>query len=303
MRVLHISDVHVDIPLAEVPWSDWLGKRVLGGGNHVLRRSAYFKNTRAKLAALDRFRIDQGVDLVICTGDYTVLGTRPELIAARAAIDPLTRAPSGFVTVPGNHDVYVDDAIGRFEELFADVLTTDMPEHRVDRTWPIVRLIGDSVAVVAVNSARANNALWRSSGAIPAAQLAALGRILRDPRVRERFVFVITHYAPRLADGRRDSFAHGLENADDFLAVCADLPSGAILHGHVHRCFTVRVPGVKPALFGAGSTTQDLREGLWLFDVDEAELRATRGTWDGSGYALSGDAVRTPWTRRFLAAG
>jgi 3',5'-cyclic AMP phosphodiesterase CpdA len=303
MRVLHISDVHVDVPLADVPWSDWLGKRMLGGGNHVLRRSAHFRNTRAKLAALDRFRREQAIDLVICTGDYTVLGTRPELVAAREAIEPLTKAPSGFVTVPGNHDVYVADALGRFEAEFNDLLTTDLPEHRVDGAWPIVRLIGDAVAVVAVNSARPNNPLWRSSGAIPAAQLAALGRILRDPRVRSRFVFVITHYAPRLADGRPDTYAHGLVNADDFLAVCADIQYGAILHGHVHRCFSVRVPGVKPSLFGAGSTTQDHREGLWLFDLSATEVRAVRGGWDGQGYVLTKDEVRTAWSRSFLAAG
>ena len=87
----------------------------------------------------------------------------------------------------------------------------------------------------------------------------------------------ITHYAPRLADGRPDTFAHGLVNADDFLEVCADLPFGAILHGHVHRCFTVRVPRVRPTLFGAGSTTQDLREGLWLFDISPDGVRAVRG--------------------------
>jgi 3',5'-cyclic AMP phosphodiesterase CpdA len=294
LRVLHISDVHVDVPFIDIPWQDWLGKRVLGGGNLLLRRGRYFRKTREKLAALDRFRREQGIDVVICTGDYTVLGTDPELAAARDAIDPLTRAPLGYVTVPGNHDVYVDDALGRFEARFGDLLTTDLPQYRVDRYWPNVRLVGDAVAVIAVNSARPNPQPWRSSGAIPPEQLGALGRILRDPRVRSRFVFVITHYAPRLADGSRDSLLHGLDNAEDFLHVCADLPRGAILHGHVHRCFHVRVPGIRPPLFGAGSTTHDLREGLWLFDVGSASIRATRGGWDGHRYVLTPEEVVMP---------
>ncbi len=48
--------------------------------------------------------------------------------------------------------------------------------------------------------------------------LAAFRRILADPRVAGRFVFVLIHYAPRRADGSPDQRLHGLENADDFLA-------------------------------------------------------------------------------------
>jgi hypothetical protein len=115
-------------------------------------------------------------------------------------------------------------------------------------------------------------------------------------------VFVITHYAPRLADGRPDTFTHGLENAEELLRICADLPRAAILHGHVHRCFSVAVPGVRPTIFGAGSTTQDHREGLWLFDVGPAGLEAARGTWEGAAYALTTDRVRIEWPEQFLAA-
>jgi 3',5'-cyclic AMP phosphodiesterase CpdA len=240
---------------------------------------------------LDEFRQATDVDLVICTGDYTVLGTDVELAAARDAIDPLTRAPLGFVTVPGNHDVYVPDAVGGFERFFGDLLRTDLPEHQAEDGWPRVRFVGDTVAVVAVNSARPNPQPWRSSGRIPDPELESFGRIIRDPRVRERFVFVITHYAPRLANGRPDRFTHGLVNADALLALCADLPRAAILHGHVHRCYSVRLPDFRPVLFGAGSTTQDGREGLWLFDVGAEEGVGRRGTWDGRGYVLTGDTV------------
>lgn len=292
LRALHISDLHVDVPFANIPWQAWLGKRALGGGNLWLRRGKHFRRTREKLLALDRFRREHDVDVVLCTGDYTVLGTDAELIAAREAIDPLTHAPRGFVTVPGNHDVYVGDAVGRFEAHFGDLLGTDLPEYRTDSHWPLVRLVSDTVAVVAVNSARPNPQFWRSSGLIPAAQLEALGRILRDPRVSGRFVYVMTHYAPRLAHGGPDTPLHGLVNAEELLRVCADIRYGAILHGHVHRCFSVRVPGVRAPIFGAGSTTQDWREGLWLFDVGPSEMRAVRGGWAGDRYVLSDEDHR-----------
>lgn len=288
VRVLHISDVHVDVPLRNVPWDSWMGKRLLGGANLMLRRGKHFRRVREKMIALDRFRREREVDLVLCTGDYTVLGTEAELAAAREVIDPLTKAPLGFVTVPGNHDVYLPDAIGRFERFFGDLLGTDLPEHRVDERWPIVRIVGDTIAVVAVDSARPNPQPWRSSGRIPDAQVEALGRIFADPRLADRFVFVITHYAPRRADGRPDDFSHGLLNADAFLRELRAVDRGAVLHGHVHHCFRVALPGLAPNLFGAGSTTQDDREGLWLFDVAPERVTAARGGWVRDRYDLTG---------------
>jgi 3',5'-cyclic AMP phosphodiesterase CpdA len=277
MRVLHLSDVHVDVPFAAMPARGWASpKRWLGGANLALRRKARFRDAREKLRILGELRAELNVDLVICTGDYTALGTEPELRAARAAIAPLTHAPRGFVTIPGNHDVYVGDAVGRFERIFGDLLDPG--------PWPKVRIVDDTVAVVALDSARPNPQPWRSSGRIPDAQLAALPRVLET--VGDRFVFVITHYAPRLADGGPDRFSHGLVNADAFLAACAGI-RGAILHGHVHRRYRVRVPGVRPELFCAGSTTEAGHEGFWLFELDEGgQLRATPGGYRGGRYVL-----------------
>ena len=286
MRVLHLSDVHVDVPFVAMPARGWTSpKRWLGGANLALRRRARFRDAREKLQQLADFQSKMDVDLVICTGDYTALGTEPELVAARAAIEPLTHAPLGFVTVPGNHDVYVADALGRFERIFADLLTTDRPEHRVDGVWPIVRIIDDTVAVVAISSARPNPQPWRSSGRIPDPQIRALGGIL--PELAGRFVFVITHYAPRLEDGRADRYSHGLRNADALLEACAGL-RGAILHGHVHRTFRVDVPNVAPTIFGAGSTTEAENEGFWLFDIGPARATATRGAYEAGRYVLVG---------------
>lgn len=289
MRVLHFSDLHLHRPWRGVPLRDWLGKRFLGGANMLLGRLYDFADAPRKVAALDRFRREQDVDLVICTGDYTALGTNPEFRAARDAITPLTKAPLGYVGVPGNHDVYVRDIVreGRFLRYFGDTLGTDLPECRVAGTpWPLVRLVGEDVAVVAVDSARPDPQPWRSSGKIPPGQLEALGRILADPRLNNRFVFVVVHYAPRLADGRPDNFLHRLVNADDFLHACATLPHGAILCGHVHRLYHVRVPDVLPPVFCAGSATKDGVEGLWLFEVERDHIRAIPGRWVDDGYVL-----------------
>jgi 3',5'-cyclic AMP phosphodiesterase CpdA len=292
MRVLHISDVHVDVPFARVPWQDWIGKRLLAGVVYALNRRRHFRRVPEKLVALAGFAAEHEVDLVIATGDHTALGTEPELARARSQLGPLMERPAGFVHVPGNHDLYLPSALreARFDRVFGDTLATDLPDLAVDHGWPIVRCFGDGIAVVAVNSARPNPSPWRSSGEIPATQLAALEHALADPRIRDRFVFVVTHYAPRRADGRPDGPLHGLDNADAFLAACRRVGRGAILHGHLHSCFRLDLPDL-PAIFCAGSTTHEGREGLWLFDVDDrrgADATARRGRFDGAGYVLDG---------------
>lgn len=292
MRVLHISDVHIDVPLAEVPWRDWFGKRLLAGIGFALRRRARFRAVPEKLRALAEFAAEQEVDLVLCTGDHTAFGTEPELARARRDLGALMERPAGFVHVPGNHDLYLPSALRerRFERHFGDTLHSDLPEHASDGPWPLVRLFGEDIAVIALNSARPNSQLWRASGRIPEAQLAAFERVLKDPRLRGRFVFVITHYAPRRADGRPDGPLHGLENADPFLAACRGVTRGAILHGHLHTLYRLDVAGL-PALFCAGSTTHEGREGLWLFEVNGVKATAQPGRFEGGRYLLTGIAA------------
>lgn len=297
LRVLHFSDVHVDLPLSTLPWSTWLGKRAIGGLNHALRRRKHFVHAVDKLAALARFADAQAIDLALCTGDYTILGTLPELDLAARSIEPLTKRPLGFATVPGNHDVYLGDSVReqRFEKHFAKWMTSDRPELATDGPFPFVRLFGDSLAVVGVSSARPNPEPWRSSGRIPDAQLEGLRRIVAEPSIRDRFVIVMTHYAPRLWNGRPDSITHGLENADALLSVLATIPRGCLIHGHVHRRFAVREPNVGPMLLGAGSTTQEGREGLWVIEVDHAAVSAIPGSYREGAYVLD-ETARLPLT-------
>ncbi len=291
MRILHFSDVHVQVPVARMPLGDMVGKRALGAANLVLRRERLFRDAPRKLRALADLVAAARIDAVICTGDYTALGTEPELVAARAAVEPLTHAALGFVTVPGNHDLYLPDVLAdrRFERHFGDLLGTDRPDLTVDGRWPAVRFVGESVAVVAVNSARPNPHPFRSSGAIPSEQLAALERILALPEIASRFVFVATHYAPRRRDGTPDTAHHGLDNADDFLAACRHLSRGAILHGHIHWRYHLRVPGLRVPIFGAGSATHAGREGIWVFDFESDRTLAIGGHWDGGQYVLDAD--------------
>ncbi len=302
LRILHFSDIHLEAPSwFEVPPSDWLGKRIVGGLNLWLRRRAHHRDAPAKLDALHRLIEEQRVDLLVCTGDYTALGTWPELRFARRRIAPLAAsAPMGLLTVPGNHDVYLTDARRdrRFERLFWRWLHTDLPAWRAgDGPFPAVRLLGKHLAIVAIDSSRPNPQPWKSSGRIPESQLRSLSALLTGP-LASRYVLLATHYAPRLPDGRPDAWRHGLENAEALLEACC-IASGrlALLHGHIHHRFALRRPILPVDVFGAGSLTHAGREGLWLFQWDDAQQRgeAIPGHWSDGRYTLEpNEALRLP---------
>ncbi|MHC4410689.1 MAG: metallophosphoesterase family protein [Planctomycetota bacterium] len=288
MRILHFSDIHISLGLGRIPVRDWPGKRLAGGVNFLRGRGRRFERALEKLDRLTDFANSGEVDLVVFSGDFTAMGTRAEFATARAAIQPFVTSPAEFVCVAGNHDLYTRTVVRerRFEKTFEGLLETDLPDSRADGPWPIVRLLGDDVAVVALNSAKPNPVPWRSSGRVPQRQLEALHAILRRPEMEGRFVFIVTHYAPCLSDGRPDTPAHGLENAEEFLQACAGVARGAILCGHVHETYRVRLPGVGPEVFCAGRATMHELEGFWMYDVEGGHLSAQRGSWTGHGYEV-----------------
>jgi len=295
MRILHYSDPHIPTPLHRVPLLKWLSKRAIGGANLFFGRYRLFADAVAKLDALARFKTQLQVDMVICTGDYTALGLNHEYIEAVNTIQPLMDAPAGYINVPGNHDYYVTDALRdeRFRTYFGDTLQSDLPEYQVDGPWPLVRLIGDDLAVIAVNSSRPNPLPWRSNGMISGKQLETLEALSNDSHLADRMVFIITHYAPLLVNGKHDSRLHGLINAKSFLTVCAQYRQAIILCGHVHRCYHVTVSETGQSIFCAGSATMDKKEGFWVFDLMQDQIKATQGKWDGEKFVLDVDSVIT----------
>ncbi|NNK48120.1 MAG: metallophosphoesterase [Gemmatimonadetes bacterium] len=296
MRVLHFSDIHISLGLARIPMRDWPGKRLAGGVNFLRGRGRRFERALEKIERLAEFANSGDVDLVVFSGDFTAMGTRAEFAAARAAIHPFVTSPAEFICVAGNHDLYTRRVVRerRFEKTFDGLLGTDLPDYRVDGAWPTVRTLGNDVAVIALNSAKPNPVPWRSSGRVPGPQLEALRAILGRPEVEGRFVFIVTHYAPCLADGRPDTPLHGLENAAELLQACAGTERGAILCGHVHETFRVRLPDVGPEIFCAGSATMHELEGFWMYDVNGGSLSARRGRWTGGGYQLASAETSSP---------
>jgi len=288
LKILHFSDIHVGALVRHMKWKKWFSKRGVGAINLLRGRAKYFDEVEEKMAAMVRFKEENSIDIVINTGDYTALGLEHELILARELVEPMMSPPQHYLTVPGNHDIYVHEANShyRFSEQFCSVLQNDLPEYCRGGHFPLVRLVGDDVAIVALNSAKPNPYPWRSDGHIPTRELEAFDLLLQDERIKGRFVYVMTHYAPRLANGEPDKKLHGLHNADDFLRSCSVIEKGAILFGHIHRTYRVEVPEVNIPLYCAGSATMEGHEGAWLYELAGGIMSARQLYWDGRSYRV-----------------
>jgi 3',5'-cyclic AMP phosphodiesterase CpdA len=292
MRILHFSDVHVQESVAAMPLAELMGKRLLAAGNLFLKRGRLFRDAQRKLAALIEFARREQVEIALYTGDFTAVGSEAEYSEARRAFEPLARAATGLCAVPGNHDLYLEDTVehARFERHFGDFARSDWPESAVDGVFPFVRLFGEQLAVIGVNSAKPNPNPFLSTGCIPQRQLEVLAKLLDDPRLNGRWIVVMTHYGVIRPDGSPDTPTHGLENVDAFMRICTR-PGVVVVHGHIHHRFHHAPSERHPWLFCSGSATQRDREGFWLFELDGNHLRATPGTWTGDDYRLHGEGA------------
>ena len=286
MKILHFSDPHLTPQLPRVPALDWMSKRITGALNYLLRRRRYYTAVRRKLTALAEFVDQQGVEIVLCTGDYTTLGTSHELAEARQLIQPMIDLSSLYMTIPGNHDLYAGDTVkeNRFGKSFGDLFETDFPEHAVDGPWPQVKLIDEHHAVIAVNGAIPHWEPWSATGHVSSKQLGALVDLFALSAIRDRFLFILTHHVPLEGKDEAGGRTHRLVNANEYLRVCSMAGKGALLFGHVHKCYSRDLPGL--TLYNAGSATMDGREGLWIFETTRDGVEAQRGYWSEDHYEL-----------------
>lgn len=290
IRILHFSDPHNARGIA-LPRR--LDKRIVGYANYALRRRHHHRDVEAKLAELAELAVRERVDLAICTGDLSALGTEAELLVAREAIAAFETLPLGLFLLRGNHDVYLRED-GVFDRIFDGLLHSDLPEVTIDGRWPRVRLYGDELAVIGIESTRPNPQPWRSSGYVRPAEIDAVRAALRHPRIAGRTVLLATHYALLRENGKADTPRHGIVNTEEILETLGDISVAALLHGHIHHCFYLRPSSLRFPILGAGSLTYEGREGFWLLELDERRMRAYRGSRRNGEFALEREPIELP---------
>mgnify|MGYP001583399889 CR=1 FL=1 len=219
MRVAHVTDIHVERrpSLAE------LGNKRLAGAVvlYLLGRSAHF--SRAAQAALVQAVAALDVDVILCTGDLTATATEAEFLAAAALFAPLRSRP--FLCLPGNHAVYTDESLGRYQRHFGDDGIVALSRHGA---WDIVRL-------------RDVRPDWLSRGEAGEAARGDLDRVLGDG---DRPALVALHNPLR---GRRaEPYGPATRALADAREVEAVLARHArvklVVHGHEHHGYRTEIP-------------------------------------------------------------
>jgi 3',5'-cyclic AMP phosphodiesterase CpdA len=268
VRIVHVSDIHHQLDWKRRSWSSSGWQGVLGRLElHAFGRLRRFADAAH---AWDRILEDiehLAVDHVLFTGDLTAMGDGEEFEAVHRTVKHL--ADAGRLTVvPGNHDRYVEPGARHFERVFGDVIASDLPEYADAAGYPFVKLLGDDVAVVGLDSTRVPGWSQYFVGRVGPAQLRALSKVLADPRVAGRTVHVLSHHGPLDDKGRHDWQESALIDARPLLKL---LEGHEVMlhHGHSHIRSWHEAGDARPHLFGGGSSTEPGREGYWVLDVED----------------------------------
>jgi len=276
MRIALFGDIHL-YSLTIKPWH-LLSKRVLGQTNLWLNRRKRFSRglVRSVVERIDAMQ----PEFILSPGDLTTTATHGEFrMARRELADLLARYPA-FIT-PGNHDRYTFAAARhrRFEQYFGD---------HAARQWPAHRQLGETVDLIAIDTARPNRLL--DKGRVGQSQRDALGRLIADVPA-DRQLIVMGHYTIGTPPGfKAEPRRHALIDEAELIDVLAraDRPM-LYIHGHVHKPWVWRHPtATNVTVINAGSPTHiDSRypngQGIWQIESSEVGLALTRFAPTGNG--------------------
>ncbi len=289
MRLVHLSDPHLSDLDGYAGWR-LRGKRRLGYLSWMRRRRHHHR--RDVLEQLcSRVALEQA-DVIAVTGDLVQLGLPGEIAQARAWLDGLGAAP--LVLVPGNHDLYRDDAVDGVLASWSRYL--HLPEATLE-AFPS-RFDWGPLTVIGLCSAYAAP-FWSAAGRLGAAQLARLDDILAASSGRLRCVLVHHPPLPGQCAPRK-----ALRDAAELAGLLQRHGVELVLHGHIHRNAALRHAAHTRVLATASASNADTsrRASYRVLDIAERPdrwlLDARLMTLDGDGGVSCRDHLRCEFPRR-----
>ncbi|WP_318653879.1 metallophosphoesterase family protein [Anaeromyxobacter oryzae] len=269
VRLGHISDLHV---------SD----RSRYPRNGFTARECEKHSARLAKGLLDALR-EVGVDHLVVTGDVTFSGESREFERVADLLRPFAEAGK-LTVVPGNHDVWTEDAVETAR--FLRALGPDgRGMKKAAPSYPHVVPLGADAVLVALDSARYGDDPWTTPGRLGSEQLKAARELAREHAKQGRAVLLAFHHHVVLPPERVDSDAHvarmPLADADQVVRLVAEQPIAAVLHGHRHTAFRVDLPGAEgptPVLCaGSASRVADepvRRARAYVYEIDRSGVRS-----------------------------
>lgn len=251
-RLAQVSDPHFQ-SLRNLKLRDFLGKRLLGGFNLLVRRR--HKHRMSLLQAMADDLRQRHFDHLAVTGDLCNIALVSEWEAGLRWLGELGLPSERVTVIPGNHDAYVPEVFrdGTFERMFAGYQTAELRSG--GEIYPFVRF-RDDVALVCASTAvpTGDVGAW---GRMGEAQMQRLEPLLTSPEVKSRRRVVLIHHPPLVNRVGED---RNLRDRVALQAMFARTGADLILHGHDHRDFFNDLAGpggTRIPVVGAGSASYD----------------------------------------------
>ena len=241
MKIAHLSDLH----FLKRNWNPvhFFSKRWLGNLNSLLSRRIDFDHE--KLASLPQVLKDQGVSLVLITGDLTTTSYRDEFVIAREFIGKIEALDMEVLCIPGNHDHYTRRAYQErlFYEYFKSSWDPSIP-FTLKEDGVTAKKITEGWTLVGLDTACATS--WiQSTGYFNPRTEAALREVLSS--IQEN-VILINHFPFFQHESPRKVLIRG----EVLNSLIQEFPQVKIYcHGHTHRkCYAP----LSPVILDPGST-------------------------------------------------
>ena len=216
----HLSDPHL-APLPKPHWSELLGKRVTGYINWQRKRR--FIHDPATLAAIVADMKREAPDHIAVTGDIANIALPAEFVQGRAWLESLGDARD-VTFVPGNHDVYVQEAANYAARQWG----AQMSDDDGIAGFPYLRRRGP-LALIGVTSG-VPTAPFLATGWLGTAQLAGLAETLNQLKTENLFRVLLIHHPPVSEAARHKR----LLDAPVLLKIIAAHGAELVIHGHDH---------------------------------------------------------------------
>jgi 3',5'-cyclic AMP phosphodiesterase CpdA len=277
VRLGHISDIH-------------LADRSRYPRHGFTAKDCERHSPRLAKGLVDALR-EVGVDHLLVTGDLTLSGETREFERVADMLRPFAEADK-LTVVPGNHDVWSEDAVetARFLRL---VGPDGKGMRKAAPSYPWVAPLGDEAVIVALDSARQGEEPWETAGRLGTEQLRGARELVREHSRSGRAVLLAFHHHVVLPPERVPSDAlvsrMPLADADQVVRLVAELPVAAVLHGHRHTAFRVDLPGKAgpTPILCAGSVSRVADEPVrraraYVYDIDRSGVRGVEALVAGS---------------------
>lgn len=243
LRLAHLSDPHLTVPLDDVPLDEWLGKRMMSRLSWA--RGRKHLQSPAVLAAAVADIQAHAPDHLAITGDITNFSLPVEFRAAAAWFATLG-APETVSVIPGNHDALVPVP---HDQGWAHWLPWMQGQDPIQPSSPLPYLrVCRHVALLGLSSA-IPTAPGLASGTLGPAQLQWLAAQLAPLKAQGLFRIVMLHHPP--ADGAV-SARKALTDRAALRAVLREHGAELVLHGHSRDARFDPLPGPKGLIASLG---------------------------------------------------